>query len=269
MNINRINIFPIVQRVSTYKNLRRRRYHNTSSILYSNATENDNDPLTNGGTVVGVWLFHRHGDRAPNRYLGDPQYIQNEAEHWYSRIPTREAHANLSQYYPPDVHPSQNNGKYQDVNRKPFGFLTYRGMRKMRNVGAKFRQRIERYGHTINSSSSSFLDNWDVKAYSTSYLRTVMSVQCFLDGLIGKSPSDGIKSNNTLNQCQIYSSSGGKKQSYYKAIGRQDRWAHLNMWTSADDIPIDNEIRVQVRDKKKDTLNAFDRQPQMMGCYCN
>ena len=192
MNINRINIFPTVQRVSTYKNLRRRRrrYHNSSSILYSNATENDNessilysnatendnDPLTNGGTVVGVWLFHRHGDRAPNRYLGDPQYIQNEAEHWYSRIPTREAHDNLSQYYPPDIHPSQNNGKYQDVDRDPFGFLTYRGMRKMRNVGAKFRQRIERYGHTINSSSRSFLDNWDVKAYSTNYLRTGKSV---------------------------------------------------------------------------------------------
>lgn len=128
--------------VSAVRICKRRQYHNTSILCSSNNsnyTNNDDDPLTNGGTVVGVWIFHRHGDRAPNRYLGNPQYIQNEADHWYSRIPHNansppggEEHESLSQYFPPDIHPNQNGGRYLDVDRVPFGFLTYRGMDQMR-----------------------------------------------------------------------------------------------------------------------------------------
>lgn len=243
---------------------KRRNFHSTTSTLNSSNNQ-DTDPLTNGGTVVGVWIFHRHGDRAPNRYLGSPQYIQNEAEHWYSRIPHKngEAHANLSQYFTPDIHSSQNNGKFLDVGREPFGFLTYRGMDQMREVGRKFRQRYERFGH-CKQNKGTFLDNWNVQAYSTNYLRTVMSVQCFLDGLIGKPPNDGVRTNssNSPGSCQIHAG-GGLKQ-YYKDIGRQEKWMLGGIWTTAEDIPIDNEIKVLVRDKKDDTLNAFDRQPQMM-----
>ena len=133
-------------------------------------------------------------------------------------------------------------------------------------MGKKFRHRYERFGHTVGSISReddkkySFLQNWDVQAYSTNYLRTVMSVQCFLDGLIGQSPNnDGI---STRSQSQIYAG-GGLKQ-YYKDIGRIEKWAHLGMWTTEEDIPIDSEIKVQVRDKEVDTLNAFDKHPQMM-----
>eukprot|EP00571_Detonula_confervacea_P000486 CAMPEP_0172314698 /NCGR_PEP_ID=MMETSP1058-20130122/23173_1 /TAXON_ID=83371 /ORGANISM="Detonula confervacea, Strain CCMP 353" /LENGTH=618 /DNA_ID=CAMNT_0013028635 /DNA_START=74 /DNA_END=1930 /DNA_ORIENTATION=+ len=279
---------------------KRRHYHTTATSCSSNNNNNTNkhdtehhhrDPLTNGGTVVGVFLFHRHGDRAPNRYLGDPDYLQNESEHWYGRIPGGDAHDKLSRYFPPEIHKSQNGGNYLDVNREPFGFLTYRGMDQMREVGSKFRQRYEKFGFVSNENTASpsarvkhgngqysFLDHWDVQAYSTNYLRTVMSVQCFLDGLIGKRPSDHDiitkKSVTNNSQNQIYAGGGLKR--YYKDMGKHERLAHLHgsMWTTAEDMnrngdgsssaEDDCQIKVQVRDKEIDTLNAFDRHPQMM-----
>jgi len=167
------------------------------------------------------------------------------------------------------------------VNREPFGFLTYRGMDQMRGVGGRFRRRYERFGHRVSGSGGvagddkqtnqySFLDHWNVQAYSTNYLRTVMSVQCFLDGLIGKYPNDDTNNNNTTttrnNQNQIYAGGGLKR--YHKDMGRYEQLAHSDMstWTTKGDMVNveDGSIKVQVRDKEIDTLNAFDRHPQMM-----
>lgn len=254
---------------------RRKLYHTTSTKLSNN---DDNSLATNGGTIQAAFIFHRHGDRAPNRYLGAPSYLQNEAEHWYGRIPppsggVNSVHDNLCRYFPPDIHPSQNDGRYMDISREPFGFLTYRGMDQMREVGKRFRRRYERFGHHVAGShinnieeQYSFLDHWDVQAYSTNYLRTVMSVQSFLDGLIGSCPSKRTTNNN--NQTQPLFVGGGLKR-YYKDMGKFERLSHMDLstWTTDEDMDgrVENgTVHVQVRDKEIDTLNAFDRHPQMM-----
>ncbi len=184
------------------------------------------------------------------------------------------------------IHPDQNNGVYLDVGRNPFGYLTYRGMDQMRDVGQKFRRRYERFGFKIdNGQQHSFLDHWDVKAYSTNYLRTVMSVQCFLDGLLGKCPQsinvdDNDGSNTKKCKSQIYVGGGLKR--YYTDIGEYERCAHLDRptWTTPADVTRrtatsirvndttadedHNRIPVQVRDREIDTLNMFDKYPEMM-----
>ena len=294
-------------------NTKRRFYHPHETSIDDNDNDNLRDPLTNGGTIVGLWCFHRHGDRAPNRYLGPPQYLTAEASHWASRIPTSSsstahdtgegAHDQLSKYFPPMIHPDQNNGVYLDVGRNPFGYLTYRGMDQMREVGRKFRRRYERFGFrcanvaattdtaTANTADVqySFLDHWDVKAYSTNYLRTVMSVQCFLDGLISKYPHsinghDGIYNSND-NNCKRQIYAGGGLKRYYMDIGEYERCVHMDRptWTTPADMTqtstrrgngtfiiattADDDhdrIPVQVRDKEMDTLNMFDKYPEMM-----
>lgn len=292
--------------------------------------------LTNGGTIEGVWIFHRHGDRAPNRYLGSDSYLERESDHWSSRIPSREgggagpylkdsflrgsgsgvddttAYKALSQFFPPSIHPSQNNGMFLDVDREPFGFLTWRGMDQMRGVGKRMRKRYERFGYRIendhrdgnNYDASTttkeecyfFLDHWDVKAYSTNYLRTVLSVQCFLDGLISSPKEDEKVDNNdttvTDENCNItlrgddatisknanaFYAGGGLPRyykDYYRDVAKYEQLMHQDHSTLTnyrDMEPLASsspsrsaEIKVQVRDKVVDTLNAFDRFPQMM-----
>jgi len=238
---------------------RRRSVHSTTGSV-------DPSYLRNEGTIEGVWIFHRHGDRAPNRYLGSPTYNAAEAAHWYSRIaPVERVHnmdhyAALSQHFPPNIHASQNDGKYTDINRIPFGFLTYNGMDQMRCVGKRFRQRCDRYGHhhsKINGEKRSFLEDWDVRAYSTNYLRTVTSVQCFLDGLIGYYNSVGEHRQNQL----LYA--GGGLRRYYKDAGTHEHMDPSTL-TLSEDISEQQPIHVQVRDKAIDTLNAFDKRPKTM-----
>ena len=73
-------------------------------------------------------------------------------------------------------------------------------MDQMKQSGRNFAARYNTYGHcTVDGNTKEecddnldFLDSWDVKAYSTSYLRTVKSLQCFLDGLLGKSKPDSL-----------------------------------------------------------------------------
>lgn len=83
------------------------------------------DHLTNRGRIVGVWIFHRHGDRAPNRYLGPPHHYEEECNHWFSRIPPASAQSGeggaafreLSKFYEVRVSETQNGGKFLDVGR--------------------------------------------------------------------------------------------------------------------------------------------------------
>jgi hypothetical protein len=261
-------------RASSIHHLARRR-RATLCCRSAHSTTGSVDPsyLQNEGTIEGVWIFHRHGDRAPNRYLGSPTYHAAEASHWYSRIPPvdradnnmdrwhhHDHYAALSQHFPPDIHASQNDGKYTDINRVPFGFLTYNGMDQMRCVGKRFRQRCDRYGHhhsKINGEKRSFLEDWDVRAYSTNYLRTVTSVQCFLDGLIGYHNSDG-----EHRQKQLLHAGGGLRR-YYKDAGKHEHMDPSTL-TLSEDISEQQPIHVQVRDKAIDTLNAFDKRPKTM-----
>lgn len=139
----------------------------------------------------------------------------------------------------------------------------------MREVGRRFRKRYEKYGHRINSSSNaqsdesySFLEHWDVHAYSTNYLRTVMSAQCFLDGLIG-TKNKHIQYSTADNENIVYA--GGGLSHYYREAGFHEQLELLNknVLTSDKDMG-GNRVQVEVRDKQIDTLNAFDRRPQMM-----
>lgn len=245
----------------------KRRRHSTST----GAGSVDSSYLQNEGTIEGVWIFHRHGDRAPNRYLGSVAYHAAESAHWYSRIPPLESslggdsshYAALSQHFPPNIHTSQNDGKYTDINREPFGFLTYNGMDQMRCVGKRFRQRCDRFGHhhhskEVNGEKRSFLEDWDTQAYSTNYLRTVTSVQCFLDGLIGYHNSNV----GEHRQKQLLHAGGGLRR-YYKDAGRHEHMDPSTL-TSSDDVLEQRPLQVQVRDKAVDTLNSFDKRPKMM-----
>ncbi|KAL3793504.1 hypothetical protein HJC23_007244 [Cyclotella cryptica] len=244
------------------------------------------DHLTNRGRIMGVWIFHRHGDRAPNRYLGPPHHYEEECNHWFSRIPPASAQSGeggaafreLSKFYEVRVSETQNGGKFLDVGRAPFGFLSILGMDQMREVGRRFRHRYEKFGHrvsTLNSqddpSSYAFLDHWDVHAYSTNYLRTVMSVQCFLDGLIGSRNNAQInKRNKTTNTKNSIIYAGGGLSHYYKEAGFHEQLELLNksMLTTEEDmghvVGGRTTVKVDVRDRRIDTLNAFDRRPKMM-----
>mmetsp|Transcript_10157 Transcript_10157/g.21968 ORF Transcript_10157/g.21968 Transcript_10157/m.21968 type:complete len:405 (+) Transcript_10157:289-1503(+) len=87
-----------------------------------------------------------------------------------------------------------------------------------------------------------------------------MSVQCFLDGLIGRCPDRTGRNDNDQNR--IYA--GGGLTQYYKDIGRYERLAaDASAWTTAEDMRGES-IRIQVRDREVDTLNAFDKYPEMM-----
>ncbi|KAL7508486.1 hypothetical protein ACHAWX_000730 [Stephanocyclus meneghinianus] len=161
---------------------------------------------------------------------------------------------------------------------QPFGFLSILGMDQMREVGRRFRNRYEKLGHRVSipdskddPSSYAFLDHWEVQAYSTNYLRTVMSVQCFLDGLIG-SRNDGQtqKRCKTANKSSRIIYAGGGLSHYYKEAGFHEQLELLNksMLTTEEDmghaIGGRSTVKVEVRDKQIDTLNAFDRRPKMM-----
>jgi hypothetical protein len=178
----------------------------------------------------------------------------------------------------------------------------------MRAVGRGFRRRYERYGNRRhadavdgvdgdgrNDDRYAFMDHWNVRAYSTNYLRTVMSVQCFLDGLIGGGGGGTIANDDECDddvgdrrrrRRRKVTYAGGGLRRYYADVGMHERVAHMDMpvWTTTEDMkerscgssvgvgPVvgddDREslrrVRVQVRDKEFDTLNAFDKHPRMM-----
>lgn len=151
--------------------------------------------------IVGVWVFHRHGDRTPIRSLVDNDMLERDTSFWKSRIPPgRSYYDALSQKFPTDVHHGKIGRNVFDVDddKEPYGFLTFLGMDQMKQSGRNFAARYNTYGHcTVDGNTKEecddnldFLDSWDVKAYSTSYLRTVKSLQCFLDGLLGKRKPD-------------------------------------------------------------------------------
>lgn len=104
--------------------------------------------LTNGGTVEGVWIFCRHGDRAPSRPLCPAHLHDEEATFWLSRLPrpdSLEAFQAFSRRFQPDIHPS-NDGQFLDVRRAPFGFLTHTGIEQTRENGARLFKRYNRHG---------------------------------------------------------------------------------------------------------------------------
>jgi hypothetical protein len=214
-----------------------------------------NDYLTNDGKVVGVWIFFRHGDRAPARPLSAPHRLEEESLFWQDRLPSPDLKTVFREYckfFPPDIHPSNNNGQFLDVRRFPFGFLTQRGLQQTRENGARLFNRYDRHGLHLPETeqydcSKDFLDVWDVKVFSTNYLRTVLSVQSFLDGLLGT---------------RIYASIRDlSATTTRKGEGIVEVPQHADI---PEPVEKDALLRVQVRGRDDDTLNAFDRDPDMM-----
>lgn len=214
------------------------------------------DFLTNDGIVEGVWIFCRHGDRTPSRPLSAVHRRDEEAAFWLTRLPrpnTATVFGDFSRYFPPRIHPDLNEGSFLDTRRNPFGFLTDSGLHQLSETGRRFFNRYNHHGHHLperlnwrHEYAEDFLSVWDVKVYSTNYLRTIMSVQSFLDGLLGThahDPSEMERSHDpNVFEEQPVPDHGWRR----------------------DDYASEELVPVLVRQLSHDPLNAFDRNPKLM-----
>lgn len=215
--------------------------------------DTDNDYLKSGGVVEGVWIFTRHGDRVPGRCLSPIHRADDEAAFWMTRLPPDSAAVfeSFSKHFPLAIHPGVNQGKFIDAARNPFGFLTQSGLEQLNENGQKIFDRYNKHGHHFSNRmewrrgvAADFLSVWDVAAFSTNYLRTVLSVQSFLDGLLGT----GLLT------------FGGKRE-YDSKITKEKRVPN-HAWKQIDCE--DTLVKIQVRDVSNDPLNAFDRNPDIV-----
>lgn len=213
------------------------------------------DFLTNDGVIEGVWMFCRHGDRTPSRALSPAHRKDEEAAFWMSKLPypdSASAFEAYCQHFPLDILPGTNQGKFIDVKRNPFGFLTQRGLEQLKENGHRFFNRYNHHGHHFPDQhdwrwevAEDFLAVWDVSVYSTNYLRTIMSVQSFLDGLLGTN-------------CYQPKKMRAFKPDIIKEVRIPDHsWAQEE---HAEDVL----VKVKVRDLSNDPLNAFDRNPDLI-----
>lgn len=241
----------------------------------SNDVKDDVGIQTNDGIIEGVWVFVRHGDRAPSRPLSPNHKIAAEADFWRSKLPRPDSLAafqGFSQHFPPCIHPGTNDGEFLDVRRAPFGFLTHTGVKQTNELGARLFRRYTNHGfvqnHNIDDIASpqaeNFLKTWDVKVYSTNYLRTVMSAQSLMDGLLGTNCYDMLQERLRRNR-EIDS----LHEDYF--LGEFRIPNHSSVASPRHDNVDDNNgppnealVKVQVRGPKSDTLNAFDRSPELM-----
>jgi len=169
--------------------------------------DEEEDPAKNLGTIVGAWVFCRHGDRTPSRALCPPHRVKDEAHFWLTKLPypsTAYAYKEFCASFPPLI--DDPTGNFMDVHRNPYGFLTHKGLLQCHENGRLLRQRYDPnydyhhdndpFGGFQDKSNSNnhkaaaeradddFLKRWRISAYSTNYLRTVLSVQSLLDGLL-------------------------------------------------------------------------------------
>jgi len=241
---------------------------------------------TDGGTIEGVWIFMRHGDRAPSRPLSPPHKVPTEADFWRSRLPrpdTLEAFEGFSHYYPPAIHDEgTNNGRFIDASRAPFGFLTHTGVMQTNELGTRLFQRYNNHGYVQSSSSTSsspsldsrtasgFLKAWDIKAYSTNYIRTILSAQSMLDGLLGTKCYSSLaeRLRRTVNDT-VHGQRTLLHDEYFEKelrVPDHDSVAHFLKDYNDHSTTVDSDVLVpvQVRGPGQDTLNAFDRDPTTM-----
>jgi Histidine phosphatase superfamily (branch 2) len=286
------NAWGVVGDITSYNN-EHKRWHGSDAIKTiptSNDdvdSDNDKDIQTNGGMIEGVWIFVRHGDRAPSQPLSPSHKIPTEADFWRSKLPrpdTWDAFEEFSHYYPPAIHPGTNNGEFLDAKRAPFGFLTHTGVKQTNELGLRLFRRYNNHGfiqrqnddgdnETISSTLSvlnyrtahDFLTAWDVKAYSTNYIRTIMSAQSLLDGLFGT------KCYTSLAE-RIRRTHGARAlhdEYFMKELRIPNHNSVINYLQDEDADPTGNSsnevlVPVQVRGPEEDTLNAFDRSPELM-----
>jgi hypothetical protein len=211
----------------------------------------------NDGLVEGVWMFCRHGDRAPARCLSPRHRSDDESAFWMARLPypdTATAFEALSKRFPVEILPGTNQGRFIDDKRNPFGFLTQTGIEQLKETGHRFFNRYNHHGHHLPDRlewrwevAQDFLSVWDVKVYSTNYLRTIMSAQSFLDGLLGSN-------------CYLPAS----HRSFDPTVVKEKRVPD-HSWADSPSVNVDDAlVKVRVRDVSNDPLNAFDRNPDLI-----
>jgi Histidine phosphatase superfamily (branch 2) len=237
------------------------------------------DYWTNDGIIEGVWIFSRHGDRTPSRPLTPAHRRQEEAAYWMTKLPIPDSMAvfeSYSKYFPVVIQQPQENPEminpagpmdnvntnqhvFIDVARNPFGFLTSKGLQQLADKGQRFFNRYNAHAHHLPQcqrwvTPQDFLMIWNVQVYSTNYLRTIMSIQSFLDGLFHT-------------RCYYHPSEYNPPDRMYdRNIVKEERIPSLSNYIRNEN---DNDIReplvtINVRDLRHDPLNAFDRNPALI-----
>ena len=213
---------------------------------------------SDAGIVEGVWIFSRHGDRSPGRCLSPAHRQDDEAAYWVSKLPypdSTAAYQAYAQWFPLHVAAPTNEGCFLDVRRNPFGFLTQKGLGQLKQSGHRYFRRYNQLGKHLPGQgrwqvAGDFLAAWNVQAYSTNYLRTVLSAQSFLDGLLGThcfSPA---------------------RQRPIDAAWTAEVQLPNHEWEPPDcSWHDDNQalrVPITVRALPQDPLNAFDRNPNLI-----
>jgi hypothetical protein len=225
-----------------------------------------------------------------------------------TKLPTPDSAAVYEQFskvFPLQLmNPDTNNGQFIDTHRNPFGFLTRKGITQLRDNGNRFFYRYNTNLHIKHSMldpvstpgihhaqfvrrakptapfaegshewlprSKEFLLTWNVKVYSTNYLRTVMSAQSFLDGLLGTScfPQAAVSpiphGDDSLSAWQSRGISFPPGLSPRKV--KEERVPDHSWSRFEETMGTDGEVvvPVTVRDQHCDTLNPFDRVPRLV-----
>ena len=245
----------------------------------NNNNSNNNEPpkdervdyRSDGGVVEGVWIFCRHGDRSPGRVLSPAHRRNEEGAFWTSRLPYPDsltAFSSYCKYYPPDIYPGTNHGEFLDTKRNPYGFLTQKGLSQLKESGHRFFNRYDRCGrHLANrdhwrwETAQDFLAVWKVNVYSTNYVRTILSAQSFLDGLLGThcfTPSAERTVDDEITKEQVVPDHEWVRETFFP---------NHNTTTCPSSSSSSALVPVQVRKLSQDPLNAFDRHPDSMAEY--
>lgn len=215
------------------------------------------------GVVEGVWIFSRHGDRSPGRCLVPAHRRIQEAAYWVSKLPhpdSTAAYQAYSRYFPLRVVQPTNEGTFLDTRRNPYGFLSQKGLVQLKTAGHDYFDRYNCYGRHLpgqgswkwEKASDDFLAAWNVHAFSTNYLRTVLSAQSFLDGLLGT-------------HCFSPAQERTLDPNYYEERNLPNHdWKHNVDHTSTVHTNTPPLVQVTVRALHKDPLNAFDRNPKLI-----
>jgi Histidine phosphatase superfamily (branch 2) len=254
------------------------------------------------GTIIGAWVFCRHGDRTPSRPLCPVHRQDDEAHFWLTKLPwpsTAYVYSEFCNSFPPLI--DDPTGHFLDVHRNPYGFVTHKGLLQMHENGRKLR---ERYDPSVNDDTSinnlqrgqiskkdqQFLKQWRIAAYSTNYLRTVLSMQSLLDGLLhtqlynpdrtrddvdytNMRPEEWPVPDHNFVRTTPYDTDSDEDKEHDESSA-DDEYGR-NPWEPSykDNLTHNPQRRkpkrkpkvfVRVRDQSCDNLNAFDRNPDLM-----
>jgi hypothetical protein len=261
---------------TSWQQQRQHKFSTTSSF-----SSRSPDYWTNDGVVEGVWMFCRHGDRTPSRPLTPEHRRNEEAAYWMTKLPIPDSMAvfeSYSKYYPVSIQQPLENPEvvnpagpidninanqhvFIDVARNPFGFLTSKGLQQLADKGQRFFNRYNAHALHLPQckrwvTPQDFLTMWNVQVYSTNYLRTIMSIQSFLDGLFHTKcyyhPSEYNPPDRTFDRNIIKEERIPCLDDNYNQIGNTD---------SDNGKPL---VSINVRDLRHDPLNAFDRNPTLI-----